>query len=224
MSDNPDLAKIEASERALSLIKDNQCVGLGTGSTSKIFIEKLAKLVNKNKSLNISCVASSVDSSLYATSLGLYIIPIENVSQIDISVDGCDEIDSNQNLIKGGGAAHTREKLVHIMSKKFVLISDKSKKVDKLGEKFLVPVEILPIAYTYVTKSLNKLGGKDISLRSSKGKCGPIVTDNNNWILDVKFEITDPLKLETQINEITGVVENGIFAKIKPLPENCFIV
>ncbi len=217
-----DKKKARVADRALEFVKKNQCVGLGTGSTTRFFIEKLAQR-NTLENLNLACVASSFDSSLLSQKLGLRLLPIEGVDSIDISIDGADEIDPVQNLIKGGGAAHTREKLIHAMSKRFIVIADASKLVKRLGEKNYVPVEFLPVSYSYILKKLEALGGIDFKLRIAQNKSGPIVTDNGNWIVDVHFDIVNPLELEIRINEITGVVENGIFAKIRPKKEDCII-
>ena len=219
-----DPNKKEAALRASSLVEEGQSLGLGTGSTSAFFIEELGRRVQE-ENLKLSYVAaSSHDSALLAERAGLSCRPLENTSELDLSIDGADEVDPQCFLLKGAGASHTREKLMHAMSKRFVLIADSSKKVEFLGQNFRVPVEILPCAYSFVSKELRQLGAQETQLRQGSGKCGPLFTDNGNWILDVRFEIKDALALELEINSIPGVLENGIFAKIHPQKEDCFIV
>ena len=216
-------AKKKAALAAIALVKNGQSVGLGTGSTAAFAIEELGRRV-KEEQLKLRCVASSYDSAFLATEAGLSCVPLENISELDISIDGADEIDPQFYLLKGGGASHTREKLMHAMSKRFVLIADSSKKVKVLGQNFPVPVEILPSAQAFVCKKITELGAQKIQLRKGQGKRGPLFTDNGNWILDAHFELTEPLALEVKINEIPGVLENGIFAKIRPQKQDCLIV
>ena len=218
-----DDAKKKAALAAIALVKDGQRLGLGTGSTAAFAIKELARRVKEEK-LKLTCTASSYDSALLAAELGIDCIPLENISQVDLSIDGADEVDPQFRLLKGGGASQAREKLMHAMSKCFLLIADSSKKVEFLGQKFPVPVEILPSAYSFVSKELKKLGAKEVQLRKGKGKCGPLFTDNGNWILDAPFQIGEPLQLEHKINEIPGVLENGIFARIHPQEKYSFII
>ena len=218
-----DEAKKNAAAAAAALVKNGQSLGLGTGSTAAFAIEELGRRV-KEEQLEIACAASSYDSAFLAAKAGLNCIPLENVSELDLSIDGADEVDPQFYLIKGGGASHAREKLMHAMSKRFVLIADASKKVQILGQNFPVPVEILPSARAFVCKKLAELGGQNIQVRMSSGKRGPLFTDNGNWIIDAHFKITEPLALEIKINEVPGVLENGIFARIRPQKQDCFIV
>ncbi|MFO0174673.1 MAG: ribose 5-phosphate isomerase A, partial [Aphanizomenon sp.] len=130
---------------------------------------------------------------------------------IDIAIDGADEVDPHKNLIKGGGAAHTREKVVDYLAAQFIVVVDSGKLVDKLGSVFAVPVEVIPMALTPVTNAIKALGGKP-ELRMGVRKAGPVITDQGNMILDVTFDhIDDPVNLEKTLNNIPGVLENGIF-------------
>ena len=181
-------------------------LGLGTGSTVRYFIYELSKYV-KEKGLKIKCIPSSIDTELLARSLGL---PIDNTLQrIDITIDGADLVDENLNLIKGGGGALLREKLLAKFSKNVIIIVDESKLCKKLYGK--IPIEIVPFSLNYVIEELKRYGNP--ILRYSKTKYGPEITDNFNFIIDlhVKGLIEDPKSLESELKSITGVVESGIF-------------
>lgn len=210
--------KKEAALKAADLVKSGQRVGLGTGSTAAYAIEELGRR-KREEGLDILCVVTSYQSQTLALRYGLNILPLSAVDRLDISIDGCDEIDSEFCLIKGGGGAQTIEKIVHAMSECFIVISDSSKRVKRLGEKFAVPVEIIPSALSFVQKELLRLGSSEAILRAAVNKDGPIITDNGNFIVDARFFIENPLKLEHEMNSIPGVVENGIFASegVKPV-------
>jgi ribose 5-phosphate isomerase A len=196
-------SKKAAGNKAAEYIRDGMVVGLGTGSTVKYFIEKLAE-----KSLDVKCIPTSIASEQLAVSLGLKITNLKEHPVIDVDVDGADEVDSKFYLIKGGGGALTREKIVAEASKQFIVVADESKMVRRLG-KFPVAVEVLAFAEGFATKRINELGGLP------KKRAG-FATDNGNIILDCKFNIIDAQKLETELKNIPGVVENGIFARRKP--------
>ncbi len=196
---------------AAELIKDGNIVGLGTGSTTHYFIEKLGKRI-KEEEIEIKGIPTSYQSFLLAKDSGISITTLEEYS-IDIAVDGADEVDSNLNLIKGGGAAHTLEKIIDESADKFVVIVDDSKIVDTLG-KFPVPLEVIPEARRTVSDHVKEYNGIS-SLRMAQMKDGPVITDNGNFVLDVNFgSIEDPKYLEKELNSIPGVVENGIFSGI----------
>jgi ribose 5-phosphate isomerase A len=195
---------------AAKLIKDGDVVGLGTGSTTHYFIEKLGKMI-KSEEINIMGVPTSYQSFFLARDSSIPITTLDE-HDVDIAVDGADEVDPELNLIKGGGAAHTLEKIVDESAERFIVIVDESKIVSKLGS-FPVPVEVIPHATRTVKKHLIHMEGLP-SLRMAKRKDGPVVTDNGNFIYDVKFTIKNPKKLETELNTIPGVVENGIFSQI----------
>jgi len=205
-----DEAKKHAALRAIEFIQDGQVVGLGTGSTAKFAIEGIAMRVREG--LNIAAVATSLATERMARELGISIIDLNDVPGIDIAIDGADEVDQSFNMIKGGGGALTREKLVALASVKRVFIVDEQKLVTILGEAWPVPVEVLPFAWTRSALMLNALGCV-ASLRLDQDK--PFVTDNGNYILDCKFAaITNPAELEKAIKLIPGVLESGLFAGI----------
>ena len=195
---------------AAKLVKDGDIVGLGTGSTTHFFIEKLGQRI-ENEEINIMGVPTSYQSFFLARDSSIPITTLEE-HEVDIAVDGADEVDPGLNLIKGGGAAHTLEKIVDESAARFVVIVDGTKIVSELGN-FPVPVEVIPQASRPVKKHLIEMGGIP-SMRMAQRKDGPVVTDNGNFIYDVKFTIKNPKKLETELNSIPGVVENGIFSEI----------
>lgn len=205
-----NLKKLVGYEAA-ELVLDGEVVGLGTGSTTHYFIERLAQRV-KEEELEILGIPTSYQSSYMAQSLGITLTTL-NEHAVDLAVDGADEVDPKYNLIKGGGAAHTLEKIVDSSADKFVVIVDGTKIVDSLG-KFPVPVEVIPQAFRVVKEALVVLGG-DPLLRMAEKKDGPVITDNGNFVMDTQFsKIENPLELEAQLNNIPGVVENGIFAGV----------
>ena len=207
---NMDLLKENVGKEAVKLIEDGQVVGLGTGSTTHFFIKHLGMRIQEEE-LDILCIPTSFQSLILARESGIKITSLDE-HDVDIAVDGADEVSSQLDLIKGGGAAHTIEKLVDSNAKKFVVIVDESKMVDTLGE-FPVPVEIIPDSLRPVTNALIEMGGKP-EIRMGIQKDGPVITDNGNFVLDTKFDIDDPAKLEVELNSIPGVLENGIFAGI----------
>lgn len=179
-------------------------IGVGTGSTANCFIDALAPLKDRYR----GAVASSEATRKRLESHGFAVLDLNEVDDIPIYVDGADEIDHGLHMVKGGGGALTREKIVAAVARSFVCIADESKLVDTMG-RFPLPVEVIPMARAYVARELAKLGGQPV-LREG------FVTDNGNVILDVKgLSITDPVALEERINQITGVVTNGLFAKRK---------
>lgn len=203
--------KKKVGYRAAELVKDGDIVGLGTGSTTHYFIEKLGKRI-KEEEMEIKGIPTSYQSFLLAKDSGITITTLEEYS-IDIAVDGADEVDSQLNLIKGGGAAHTLEKIVDESADRFVVIVDDSKIVETLG-KFPVPLEVIPEARRTVSDHVKEYNGLPV-LRMAERKDGPVITDNGNFILDVNFgSVEDPEYLEKELNSIPGVVENGIFAGI----------
>ncbi|MEQ5119449.1 ribose-5-phosphate isomerase RpiA [Morganella morganii] len=186
---------------ALEFVKPGTIVGVGTGSTASHFIDALATM----KGQIDGAVSSSVVSTEKLKSYGIPVLDCNDVDSLDVYVDGADEIDHHMNMIKGGGAALTREKIVAAIAKKFICIVDESKRVDILG-KFPLPVEVIPMARSYVARELVKLGGQPEYRQN-------VVTDNGNVILDVyNLEILNPVELENKINGIVGVVTVGLFA------------
>ncbi|MET0573035.1 MAG: ribose-5-phosphate isomerase RpiA, partial [Pedobacter agri] len=181
-------------------------VGLGTGSTATIAIEQLGKKVKEG--LKIKAVASSIRTEQLARSFGIEILDPGSLSAIDISIDGADEFTESLDLIKGGGGALFREKIMATLSKNTIIVTDASKKVKKLGA-FTVPVEVIPLAYQYVYNEISKLGGKGV-LRKAESK--QYVTDNGNYIIDADFGlIENPAELNSTLNQINGVLTSGLF-------------
>ena len=196
-----DDKKRAAAQAALAYVKPDDIVGVGTGSTVNYFIEALAA----KKDLIEGAVSSSDASTQQLKALGIEVFDLNSVDQFDIYIDGADEITEHKHMIKGGGAALTREKIVSAVAKTFVCIIDDTKQVGMLGD-FPLPVEVIPMARSYVARELVKLGGEPVYRQG-------VITDNGNVILDVhNLTILDPRALETKINQIVGVVTNGLFA------------
>ncbi len=202
--------KLDAAIAALQYIEDDTIIGVGTGSTVNFFIAELIKVSHRIK----AAVSSSEASSKLLRTGGVEVMELNDAGTLSLYVDGADEVTQHLAMIKGGGAALTREKIVAAASKKFICIADESKLVSVMG-KFPLPVEVIPMARSYVARELVKLGGHpEWRVRELDGAIKPVVTDNGNWILDVRgLQITDPVALETEINQITGVVTNGLFAR-----------
>lgn len=196
-----DEMKKAAALKALEFVQQDSIVGVGTGSTVNYFIDALATMKNDIE----GAVSSSEESSKRLKAHGIEVFSLNDVSEIDIYIDGADEITKHMHMIKGGGAALTREKIVAAVAKTFVCICDDSKQVPVLG-KFPLPVEVIPMARSYVARELVKLGGDPVYRQG-------VTTDNGNVILDVhNLDITDPITLENSINGLVGVVTNGLFA------------
>jgi ribose 5-phosphate isomerase A len=190
-----------ALEYIRPLLESDSVIGIGTGSTANLFIDALASI----KGLVYATVASSEASAERLKSHGIPVYDLNTVNQVDFYVDGADESNAALQLIKGGGAALTREKIVAAVAGKFICIADDSKLVHTLGQ-FPLPVEVIPMARSHVARELVKLGGDPVYREG-------VVTDNGNVILDVyNFPIPQPLAMEQKINNITGVVTNGLFA------------
>lgn len=200
-----------AGVHASKYVESGMLVGLGTGSTTAFAVHELGRRI-REENLSIRCVATSYSTLMFAVEEGLPLIPLHSVSRLDISIDGADEFDSELNLIKGGGAAHTQEKLVHAMSDRFIVVADPSKRVERLGARFPIPVEVIRESVGFVTEKLKEMGASSVSLRIGAGKDGPVVTDNGNFVLDMMIPVVDPGKLELELNSIPGALENGIFS------------
>ena len=197
----PEQGKQASAERALEFVQDNSIVGVGTGSTVAYFIQGLGRM----KARIQGAVSSSEQSTAQLKALGIPVLDLNAVGPLELYVDGADECDPHNRLIKGGGAALTREKIIAAASTQFICIIDPSKLVPLLG-RFPVPVEVIPMARSHVAREIVKLGGQPVWREG-------VVTDNGNWILDVhNWRITDPVMLETDLNAIVGVVCNGLFA------------
>ena len=200
-----DKEKKNAAEAALEYAKQHEIIGVGTGSTVNYFIEYLATIKHQIE----ATVASSKATEKLLKKHNIPVRDLNAVNNIPLYVDGADEYNEHRYLIKGGGGALTREKIIAAASDKFVCITDSSKKVDVLGRKFPLPIEVIPMARGYVAREIVKLGG------SPEYREG-FITDNGNIILDIyNFELINPIEMETKLNNITGTVTNGIFA-IRP--------
>jgi len=198
-----ELSKKTAAERAVEFIEDGMIIGLGTGSTAEYAIKKIAE-----KNLNIVAIPTSRGTEKLAEKLRIPLAKMNEYGEIDMDIDGADEVDPEFNLIKGGGGAHTREKRIAERSKNFIVIVDHTKLVKKLGN-FPVPVEVEPSRKDFVEEKLRELDGIP-RLREN------FITDNGNIIIDTRFDIENPRELEEKLNSIPGVIENGIFSKRKP--------
>ena len=197
-----DELKQAVARAALDYVVEGQLVGVGTGSTARLFIEALAEIKHKIS----GAVASSEDTKMRLERHGIKVFDLNDVTDLPVYIDGADEINAEMHMIKGGGGALTREKIVAAVARKFVCIVDGSKLVPVLGD-FPLPVEVIPMARALVARELTRIGGTPV-LRQG------FVTDNGNLILDVKgLQIVDPVDLETRINQIAGVVCCGLFAR-----------
>jgi len=200
------LAVIKAAEQ----IKDGNVIGLGSGSTIAGAIEEIAKVL-KERSLKALFIPTSHQIELAAITHGLKLALFTEYPEPDLAIDGADQVDERLNMIKGGGAALAREKVVDASAKKLLIVVDEQKLVKKLGEQQPVPLEVLPFAHQAVIRRISKLGGKP-TLREGKGKVGPIVTDNGNFIVDSDFgTIDNPANLERELKSIPGIIETGLF-------------
>ncbi len=197
-----DDLKRAVAQAAIAYVPADSIVGVGTGSTANFFIDELAKIKHKLR----AAVASSEASAKRLQGHGIEVISLNDAGTLPVYVDGADEITRHLHMLKGGGGALTREKIVAAASKKFVCLCDSSKLVDVLG-KFPLPVEVIPMARSYIARELVKLGGQP-KLREG------FVTDNGNIIIDVHgLQIMNPVELESILNELAGVVTNGLFAR-----------
>ncbi|NJK60132.1 MAG: ribose-5-phosphate isomerase RpiA [Oscillatoriales cyanobacterium SM2_1_8] len=217
---NPDLTKQLKQQVGLAAaqrVTSGMVVGLGTGSTAAFAIAELGRRLGTGELQNIRGIPTSFQASVLAKKHGVPLMTLDDLGdteEIHVAIDGADEVDPVKNLIKGGGAAHTREKVVDSLAREFIVVVDSSKLVEKLGSTFPVPLEVLPMAVTPVTRAVKALGGEP-ELRMGVKKDGPVITDQGNMVLDVKFaDIPDPAGLEKTLNNLPGVVENGLFVGV----------
>ena len=193
-------------------IKAGMVLGIGSGSTVIYAVEKIAEL-NEESNLNLKCIPTSFQSYQLIVENGLTLASLDQYPELDLDIDGADEIDQNLNLIKGGGGCLVQEKIIASNSKKLVIIADFRKNSENLGEKWKkgIPIEVIPISYVPIMKKLEKLGGTPV-LRMAQAKAGPLISDNGNFIIDVNFgEIMNPGELNLNILIIPGVVDTGLF-------------
>lgn len=205
--------KQQAAKKALECVEENKIIGLGSGTTAAEFIKLLGEKAKVGFEID-ACVPTSFDSRINAIRFGLsrYLCDPDQVDRIDVAVDGADAVakDGKSYVIKGGGAALTREKVVAYNAEKFIVIVDDSK-ITKTG-KATVALECIKFSAPFVLKTLQKLG-YEAAIRAGTGKVGPIISDNNNFIIDAKMEVGNAKNLEAMLNQIPGVLENGIFTK-----------
>ncbi len=199
--------KKAAGFAAADLVKDGMVVGLGTGSTTAYTIAELGRRVADG--LDIIAVVTSYQSEMLAIEAGITLTSLAEHPELDLAIDGADQVDGALNVIKGGGAAHTREKVVSHSAKRFVIVADDSKVSEQLNH--YVPLEVLPYAKELVSKEIRMIGGDPV-LRLASRKDGPVISDNGNFIIDASFGvIEDPIAMSTVLSQITGIVEHGIF-------------
>jgi len=208
LSITQDKKKIIAAKKALEFVKDGNIIGIGSGSTVKYFIRFLGEEIRKGNLREVKGIPSSYDTRILMQKAGIPVTDFIEYPEIDVTVDGADSVLLEKRiLIKGGGGAFLREKIIDYAAKKLVIIVDDS----KLNREFPVPIEVLPFALGYVIKRIETLGAR-VTFRESKGKVGPCVSDNGNIIIDALFDHKDLVpELEIKLNMIPGVLENGIF-------------
>ncbi|WP_179195761.1 ribose-5-phosphate isomerase RpiA [Bacillus sp. OV166] len=198
--------KKEVGEKAVDYVKEGMVVGLGTGSTVFYTISKLGKLVQQG--FSIKGIPTSKQTEKLAIDVGIPIVSLNEIDHIDLAIDGADEVNRDLDLIKGGGGALLREKIIAKAAKTFIVVSDSHKNVETLGT-FPLPIEVVPFGYEMTMKYIRELGGNP-KLREKDGN--PFLTDNGNFIIDSSFqEINHPKELEENLNLIPGVVDNGLF-------------
>lgn len=212
-----DLSKDAAATAAAAIVEPGMRLGLGTGSTAAIFVRRLAQRV-RDEGFALRCAATSKATAELASSLGLQVEELDDIGWLDLTIDGADEVDPDLNLIKGGGAAHLREKIVAMASDRMVVIADQAKVVERLGQ-FHLPVEVIPFGWQttrkLITRALDRLEltQRPVLLRQRDQK--PVVTDEGNLVLDLALEaIPDAYELAAELSSIAGVVEHGLFLNI----------
>jgi ribose 5-phosphate isomerase A len=208
-----DAAKRVAALQAAALVENGMQVGLGTGSTTAFAIEELGRRI-REESLEILCATTSSSATILARRHGVPVRSLDELGALDIALDGADEVDPKLDLIKGRGAAHTREKVVASEASRFVVLVDESKMVGRLGSRMPVPIEVVPMASDSVARRVQLLGGSP-ELREGARKDGPVVTDQGFWIIDATFEaIADAAELNRALHGIPGVLEHGLFIEL----------
>ena len=215
MSDLQTQMKQAVATAAVAQIRDGMVLGLGSGSTAALMIQELGARLKRGELRDITGVTTSFQGEVLAAELGIPLQSLNAIQRIDLAIDGADEVDPSLQLIKGGGACHVQEKLVARRADRFVVVVDATKLVNTLNLGFLLPVEVLPGAWRQVKGQLKEMGG-EAELRMAVRKAGPVVTDQGNLVLDVTFAggISDPAHLEKEINNLPGVLENGLFVNL----------
>jgi ribose 5-phosphate isomerase A len=215
MTELQDRMKQAVAAAAVEQIRDGMVLGLGSGSTAALMIRELGARLQQGSLRDIVGVTTSFQGEVLAAELGIPLRSLNAVDRIDLAIDGADEVDPSFQLIKGGGACHVQEKLVARRAARFVVVVDSTKLVERLNLGFLLPVEVLPGAWRQVSAQLAEMGGR-ADLRMAVRKAGPVVTDQGNLVLDVRFDagIERPAVLEREINNLPGVLENGLFVDL----------
>ena len=218
---NPTMADLQSemkqavAEAAVNKFNDGMVVGLGSGSTAALMIKCLGSKLASGQLKDIVGVTTSFQGEVLAAELSIPLLNFNAINKIDLAVDGADEVDPYFQLIKGGGACHLQEKLVATLAERFIVVVDSTKLVDCLNLDFPLPVEVVPTSWRQVQKELSSIGCTS-ELRLAQRKAGPVVTDQGNLILDLKMKggIGDPAYMEKEINNIPGVLENGLFVNL----------
>ncbi|MFB6470078.1 MAG: ribose 5-phosphate isomerase A [Vulcanisaeta sp. AZ3] len=212
--DSIDRARLAAAREALKYVANSQVIGVGTGATAITFLKELRSAIINGNVKDVLLVPTSTETEIEIINLGLSQLlryPWQ-VDHIDVAIDGADEVDENKNLIKGGGGALAREKIIDYWAKEFVVIVDETKLVNRIPTKHPIPIEVLPFAWSIVKKRLEREPGGKAELRFGSGKRGPVVTDNGNYIIDYIPSLPiDSARMEIEIKALPGVVEVGIF-------------
>lgn len=210
-----DQLKKQAALAAAAHIQNGMKIGLGTGSTVYFAIEEVARRI-REENLQVQAVSTSFNTTLLCRKWGIPLLDLGSVQELDLAIDGADEVTPERHLTKGRGAAHTLEKIVAKLAREFYVVADTSKKVQKLGEKMPIPVEFLPTSFAGVERHMRSLGAQQFVLRmAEKGKDGPVISDSGLFLADAYFGLVqNPAALEKEINAIPGVLDNGIFAGI----------
>jgi len=202
--------KERIAQHAANQVADGMLVGLGTGSTANCFIEELANR-SREQGLKVTTVSSSIVSAIKAQQLGLPVLGFDQVSHVDLYVDGADEVSPELTLLKGQGADLVREKLLATASKQFLVLVESNKLVERIGQHFAIPIEVMPFAWQLVKKQLEAIGGQG-DLRQNANKNGYAISAHGSLILDMRFDMhTDAKTLNETLNSIPGIVEHGIF-------------
>jgi ribose 5-phosphate isomerase A len=205
--------KEQVAKHAARLVRDDMLIGLGTGSTANFFIEELARRMHE-ENLKIRAVSSSVVSAIKARDLGLPLVSADQISRLDLYVDGADEVAPDMTLLKGRGYDLVREKLLARAADQFIVLVDQGKLVSRIGEKFPIPIEVMPFAWQLVKRAIESLGGAG-DLRPNAAKDGLAITSHGSLVLDMTFDATlDGGELDARLNAIPGVVEHGIFHRL----------
>jgi len=206
-----EAAKKQAALASAKHVESGQIIGLGSGSTAVHFIREVGRKLKTGKLSDILAVPTSYQASIDAVREGIKLTTLDEYPELDLAVDGADQLDAKLNVIKGGGAALLREKIIAASAKYYIIIADERKLAGTLGEGRTIPIEVLPFAIEPVTRRLTKMGGIT-KLRVGSGKLGPVVTDNGHFVVDAGFgEIRDPVVLDLELKKIPGVLETGLF-------------